>query len=55
MKLILITLGCHKNLVDSENLLGIAVNKLGMQITTDINEADIAIINTCGFINDAKQ
>ena len=55
MKLILITLGCHKHLVDSENLLGIAVNKLGMQITTDINEADIAIINTCGFINDAKQ
>ena len=55
MKLILITLGCHKNLVDSEHFLGIAVNKLGMQITTDINEADIAIINTCGFINDAKQ
>ncbi len=55
MKLILVTLGCHKNLVDSENLLGTAVNKLGMEITTEIEDADIAIINTCGFINDAKQ
>ena len=55
MKIVLVTLGCHKNLVDSENLLGIAVNKLGMEITTEIADADIAIVNTCGFINDAKQ
>lgn len=55
MKIVLVTLGCHKNLVDSENILGIAVNKLRMEITTEITDADIAIINTCGFINDAKQ
>lgn len=55
MKLLMVTLGCHKNLVDSENILGIAVNKIGLEVTTDIEEADIAIINTCGFINDAKQ
>ena len=55
MKLALISLGCSKNLVDSENLIGIMVNKKGFEITTDIEDADIALINTCGFIGDAKE
>jgi ribosomal protein S12 methylthiotransferase len=55
MKLALISLGCSKNLVDSENLIGILVNKKGFEITNNIEEADIALINTCGFIGDAKE
>ncbi len=55
MKLALISLGCSKNLVDSENLIGIMVNKKGFEITDDIKEADVALINTCGFIGDAKE
>ncbi len=54
MKIALISLGCHKNLVDSENMLGILVKRKNLKITNDMREADIAIINTCGFINDAK-
>ena len=55
MKLALISLGCSKNLVDSENYLGILVNNRNFTITRKINEADIAIVNTCGFIGDAKE
>lgn len=55
MKLALVSLGCHKNLVDSENILGILVNKKGFDLTSEIEEADVAVVNTCGFINDAKE
>jgi len=54
MKLAVITLGCSKNLVDTEHYLGILVNKKGFEITTKVEEADLCIINTCGFIGDAK-
>ncbi len=51
----MITLGCSKNLVDSENLLGALKNK-GLQVFHESREkADYVIINTCGFINDAKE
>ncbi len=55
MKLGLISLGCSKNLVDSEHLIGMMVNRKGFEITNNIEEADIALINTCGFIGDAKE
>lgn len=55
MKLILISLGCHKNLVDSENMLGIIENDDNYEITTEIEEAEVAIINSCSFILDAKE
>lgn len=49
-----ISLGCPKNLVDSENMLG-AVVGAGHEIVTDDSEADILIINTCGFLESAKE
>lgn len=55
MKFALISLGCSKNLVDSENFIGILVNKKGFEITSELNEADMIIVNTCGFIGDAKK
>jgi len=55
MNTILISLGCHKNLVDSENILGILKKYANITIVTDIKQADLAIVNTCGFINDAKE
>lgn len=55
MKLALISLGCSKNLVDSENYLGLLVNNRDFTITREINEADVVVINTCGFIADAKE
>lgn len=54
MNIYFVSLGCDKNLVDSENMLGI-LHEAGHNITNDENEADIIIINTCCFINDAKQ
>jgi len=54
MNIFFVSLGCDKNLVDSENMLGI-LHEAGHNITNDENEADIIIINTCCFINDAKQ
>lgn len=54
MNIYFISLGCDKNLVDSENMLGI-LNENGYRITNDEKEADIIIINTCCFIHDAKQ
>ncbi len=54
MNIFFISLGCDKNLVDSENMLGI-LHTSGYQITNKEQEADIIIINTCCFINDAKQ
>lgn len=54
MKLGLISLGCAKNQIDSELFLGVA-RKYDLEITNDVNEADIIVINTCGFIESAKQ
>ena len=51
-KLHLISLGCNKNLVDSEIMLGRLQN---YDITDDISDADIIIVNTCGFIKSAKE
>lgn len=53
-KIGLISLGCDKNLVDSEYILGI-LKKNGYKITNNKYEAEIIIINTCGFIQEAKQ
>lgn len=55
MKLALISLGCSKNLVDSEHYLGILSARKGMELTSEVSEADIVIVNTCGFIGDAKE
>ena len=49
-----ISLGCPKNLVDSEIMLGM-LNDGDYRITTDLHEADAIIVNTCAFINDAKE
>ena len=51
-----ITLGCSKNLVDSENLMGL-FEAHGFHVTHDAEnpEGEIAVVNTCGFIEDAKQ
>ncbi|AGC68145.1 ribosomal protein S12 methylthiotransferase RimO [Thermoclostridium stercorarium subsp. stercorarium DSM 8532] len=49
-----ISLGCPKNLVDSEIMLGM-LNKDEYLITTDLSTADAIIVNTCAFINDAKE
>ena len=52
-KLALISLGCEKNLVDSEMILGL-VRKGQVEIIDNPNNADVIIINTCGFIESAK-
>nr|WP_314277098.1 30S ribosomal protein S12 methylthiotransferase RimO [uncultured Peptostreptococcus sp.] len=54
MKIALESLGCSKNLVDAEIMLGL-LNKKGHQLVGDYNDADIVIVNTCGFIESAKQ
>ena len=54
MKLGLISLGCPKNLVDSEVMLGI-IEKYDIEITNDPEAAEVIIVNTCGFIESAKQ
>ena len=54
MKILLVSLGCDKNLVDSEVMLGLLA-KEGYTFTDDETQADIAVINTCCFINDAKE
>jgi ribosomal protein S12 methylthiotransferase len=51
-KVCLVTLGCAKNLVDSENMLGFLAAQ-GFAVTSDLNQAEIGIINTCGFIEPA--
>ena len=53
-KINVITLGCPKNIVDSENLMGLLdINHF--KLTNDARESDVIIINTCGFINEAKE
>lgn len=54
MKILFISLGCDKNLVDSEVMLGMLTSK-GYEITDDENEADVVVVNTCCFIGDAKE
>src|SRR3954471_12624648 len=50
----MISLGCAKNLVDAEIMLG-SVLKSGMEITADSGEADVLVVNTCAFIDSAKE
>lgn len=54
MKILFVSLGCDKNLVDSEMMIGMIQEK-GFEVTDDENEAEVVVINTCCFINDAKQ
>jgi ribosomal protein S12 methylthiotransferase len=54
MKIGLVSLGCPKNLVDSEVMLGLAQEQ-GHQLTRDAADADVLIVNTCAFIDKAKQ
>ena len=49
-----VSLGCAKNLTDTETMLGILNNK-GYEITADVNEAEIIVVNTCAFIESAKE
>ena len=54
MKIGFVSLGCPKNLVDSEVMLGMA-EKDGHEITADASQADVLVVNTCAFIDRAKQ
>ena len=54
MKLGLISLGCAKNRIDSELFLGVA-KQYNIELTSSLSDADIIVINTCGFIESAKQ
>ncbi len=54
MKIFFVSLGCDKNLVDSEKMLGVLADR-GFQITNEAEVADVIVINTCAFILDAKK
>src|SRR4051812_40453675 len=54
VKVGVISLGCAKNLVDAEIMLGGVLTR-GMEITSDADEADVLIVNTCAFIDSAKE
>ena len=55
-KVNVITLGCSKNTVDSEVLMGqLKANKFDVEHESEKNDSDVIIINTCGFIENAKQ
>lgn len=54
MKILFVSLGCDKNLVDTENMLGMLAQK-GYEFTDDETECEIVIVNTCCFIGDAKE
>jgi len=54
MKILFVSLGCDKNLVDTEMMMGELLQK-GYEFTDDEAEADIAVVNTCCFIGDAKE
>lgn len=54
MKILFISLGCDKNLVDTEVMLGMLASR-GYEMTNDEQEANIIVINTCCFIHDAKE
>lgn len=50
----MISLGCAKNLVDGETMLGF-LERAGVELTSDATRADVVLVNTCGFIDDAKR
>ena len=54
MKIGLVSLGCPKNLVDSEVMLGLA-REAGHELTQDASQAEVLVVNTCAFIDSAKQ
>src|SRR6478752_7392742 len=54
MKIGFVSLGCPKNLVDGEVMLGMA-QQAGHEITPDARDADVIVVNTCAFIDSAKQ
>lgn len=54
MKILFVSLGCDKNLVDSETMLGL-LNRAGYEFTDDETEAEVIVVNTCCFIGDAKE
>ena len=54
MKLFMVSLGCDKNLVDSERMLSLLAAH-GFALTDDENEAEVAVVNTCCFIDEAKK
>ena len=54
MKLLFVSLGCDKNLVDSEYMIGMLTSH-GIELTDNETEADIIIVNSCCFIGDAKE
>ena len=54
MKIGFVSLGCSKNLVDTEMMIGL-VKKCGLTVVNNPQEAEIILVNTCGFIESAKQ
>lgn len=54
MKILFVSLGCDKNRVDTEVMLGMLADR-GHNFTDDEQEAEAAVVNTCCFINDAKE
>lgn len=54
LSVVLITLGCPKNIVEGERLAGI-IQAQGLTLTTDVNHADCAVVHTCSFIGDARR
>ena len=50
----MVSLGCPKNQVDAEQMLGV-LSGSGFEITPDQGEADVIVVNTCGFIESAKE
>ena len=52
MNVLFVSLGCDKNLADSEEMLGALADR-GFTITDDENKADVIVVNTCSFIHDA--
>ena len=54
MKIGFVSLGCAKNLTDAETMAGILISE-GHEVCDDVNEAEAVIVNTCGFIDSAKE
>ena len=54
MQIMMVSLGCDKNLVDTEMMMGLLSDE-GFTFTDDETQADVIIVNTCSFISDAKE
>ena len=54
LRIALVTLGCDKNTVDSERMMAALVG-YGARVSSDVTGAEVAIVNTCGFIEQAKE